>query len=187
MTGATLIRILMAVVSVMPVALNTSAQNPITLPEARDWCEKGVLAPIEGVWEYPADGVVVLIKRSDKKSAVYDITVLESEDSRLQAGTCIGRLTETPDANSFRLSQYSAKKDDVLSGLMDCSAKLTSDKCGICVSTPKLKLRMNPTILLPGFWKVVRFSFTSPGDKIPEGLVRRYPLNISGSRQRRAL
>lgn len=184
------VRILCAI---MPVFLSVCAsltadagESATTIPVAREWCDTEVLSPVEGIWEYPADGVVVLIRRNGLKASTYDITVLESEDPRLGNGICIGHLIETPEKDCFRLSQYRLRKGDILTGMIDCVAKLTSDKGGITVSAPKLRFRMNPSILLPGFWKIVRFSLTAPTDNIPVGLVRRYPLDY-GDRHRRAL
>ncbi|MDE5813117.1 MAG: hypothetical protein K2H72_02415, partial [Muribaculaceae bacterium] len=139
--------------------------------EIREWCDSGVLSPVEGIWEYPDDGAKVCIQADPTAPGCYSITVISTPDCRLQYGDIIGLLHPTIDTRQFRLEQYTHKDKLNFMKAEQCSATLSSDGESLRVKSPKLKFKINLHTLLPKFWRVVRVSYDDPTDKLPAGLV----------------
>ncbi len=143
--------------------------------EIRNWCDTGVLNPVEGIWEYPDDGARVCIQSDPTSPGAFSITVISTPDCRLEYGDMIGRLHPTVDAKQFRLEQYTHKDKLTFTKAEQCAATLSSDGESLRVKSPKLKFKVNIHTLLPRFWRVVRVSYDDPVDKLPAGLVKVYP------------
>lgn len=143
--------------------------------DIREWCDTGILSPVEGIWEYPDDGARVCIQADPTSPGCYTITVISTPDCRLDYGDVIGRLHPTVDSRQFRLEQYTHKERMALTKAEQCAATLSSDGESLRVKSPKLKFKINLHTLLPRFWRVVRVSYDDPTDKLPAGLVKVYP------------
>lgn len=143
--------------------------------EIRDWCDTNVLAPVEGIWEYPEDGARVLIKADPSHPGSFTITIIHTPDCRLEFGDVIGRLHPTVDANQFRLEQWTHKDKSIFTKAENCAAILSNDGESLRVKSPKLKFKINLNTLLPRFWRIVRVSYDDPADKLPAGLIKVYP------------
>lgn len=143
--------------------------------EVRSWCDNNPLQPIEGIWEYPDDNTRVLIKADEVVSGAFSIIVISTPDCRLNPGDMIGRLLPSVDARQFRLEQCTRKDKLALAFPHDCTAILSADGESIRVKTKKLKLKINPTTLLPRFWRMVRISIDNPVENLPAGMVKIYP------------
>lgn len=143
--------------------------------DIREWCDTGILTPVEGIWEYPDDGARVCIQADPTSPGCYTITVISTPDCRLDYGDVIGRLHPTVDSRQFRLEQYTHKERMALTKAEQCAATLSSDGESLRVKSPKLKFKINLHTLLPRFWRVVRVSYDDPTDKLPAGLVKVYP------------
>ncbi len=143
--------------------------------EIRDWCATNVLAPIEGIWEYPEDGARVLIMADDTHPDTYAIYIIRTPDCRLEFGDIIGRLHPTVDTKQFRLEQWTHKNKSIFSNAENCAATLSADGESIRVKAPKLKLKINLNTLLPRFWRIVRVSYKNPVEDLPAGLIKVYP------------
>lgn len=143
--------------------------------EARDWCDNNAINQIEGIWEYPDDNTRVLIRADKNVPGSFSMTVLSSPDCRMAPGDILGRLYPSVDAKQFRL-KLATKKDNLnLTNSQDCVAVLSSDGESIRVKTTKIRFKISPAILLPKFWRIVRFSIDNPADDLPAGLVKLYP------------
>lgn len=59
--------------------------------------------PIEGIWQFPADGSLMAIERTDSPSGatVYRLTVVSSADRTVRPGTLIGEATPAGDSSTF--------------------------------------------------------------------------------------
>ena len=185
MLGSSIRRIILAFI---PMLLFTCLDcfGSIFIPEAVRWCEENVLHPVEGIWEYPDDGVVVLIRRKENAKHKFEIIVLESEDSRLTNGMILGELSVSPDSGKFRLSHYRESKGGVLSGLFDSAAELTSDGEALRVKAPKVKLRVSPAYILPSFFRMIRLGMERPGSTVSDGMIKIYPSGyVDGFRRSR--
>lgn len=147
----------------------------LTETEAREWCDSGVLSPVEGLWVYPSDDMRVLIKKDDSIPGTFAISVVETPDCRLKPGDIIGRLYPSADRRQFRLEQMTRKGIMGLIHPKDCVATLSSDGESLIVKSPKLKLKIMPYTLLPRFWRMLRISEKNPADDLPAGLVKVYP------------
>lgn len=145
---------------------------------AREWCDTTALQPIEGVWIYPEDNVTVLVRRlPDHDRPVYrtyDMCVVDTPDCSMIPGESIGILEATADSKSFRLRLFTKRKKGVLSGLMDCAARLTDDD-NLRVEKPGFRFRLGSLSVLPKFWRMVRISIDNPASRLPVGMVRIYP------------
>ena len=143
--------------------------------EIREWCDDGILSPVEGIWEYPDDGARVCIQADPTSPGCYSIIMISTPDCRLEYGDVIGRLHPTVDSRQFRLEQFTHKDKLSLTKAEQCAATLSSDGESLRVKSPKLKFKINLNTLLPRFWRVVRVSYDDPADKLPAGLVKVYP------------
>lgn len=63
--------------------------------------------PIEGLWQFPADGAALLIEK--QTATTYDIKILESPKLDVRPGTSIGTAVTTPDADTFD-AHFDSKK-----------------------------------------------------------------------------
>ena len=161
---------------------------PADIIEAREFCDKADLRPIEGLWTYPEDDVTVLIYRSDK-SGVYDIYVIEAADCSLDAGVKLGELHQSADPDKYTLTLYTKVKKGILSAPVSATATFSDTKESLTIKKPSIRFRFNPTRLLPYFWRMVSFSVGTK-ENAPEGMVKTYPSydgNGSSRRQPRYL
>ena len=166
--------LILASALIQTVSMPTSAFFP-TEKDIREWCDTGILSPVEGIWEYPDDGARVCIKADPTSPGAFSITVVSTPDCRLGYGDVIGRLYPTVDARQFRLEQYTHKDKLSLTKAEQCAATLSTDGESLRVKSPKLKFKVNINTLLPRFWRIVRVTYDDPIDKLPAGLVKVYP------------
>ena len=141
----------------------------------REWCDTGVLNPVEGIWEYPDDGARVCIQADPASPGSFTIYMISTPDCRLEYGDVIGHLHPTVDSRQFRLEQWTHKDKLSFTKAEQCAATLSADGESLRVKSPKLKLKINVHTLLPRFWRVARVSYDDPTDKLPAGLVKVYP------------
>lgn len=173
-----LFRITLALVPLFS-AIQAEAREPVPEPigviSALKWCDSAPLEPAEGIWEYPGEGISVLVAaESGRESARLVMRVIDSEDCRLSPGDILGYLERTPDPNRFRLIQYRKRHRGVLTSPGSCSATLGSGEDRILISQGKWKISFNPLSLLPRFWRLLKVK-VSNGEELPVGLVKRYP------------
>lgn len=166
--------LILASALILTVSVPTYAFFP-SEAEIREWCDSGILSPVEGIWEYPDDGAMVCIKADPTSPGCYAITIVSTPDCRLDYGDVIGRLHPTIDSRQFQLEQFTHKDKTTLSKAEQCAATLSADGESLRVKSPKLKFKMNLNTLLPRFWRIVRVSYDNPADKLPAGLVKVYP------------
>ncbi|MDE5846742.1 MAG: hypothetical protein K2H71_05270 [Muribaculaceae bacterium] len=167
-------RLLLASALICSISVPTHAFFP-SETDIREWCDTGVLNPVEGIWEYPDDGARVCIQADPTSPGSYSISIISTPDCRLEYGDVIGRLHPTVDRRQFRLEQFTRKDKSVFIKAEQCAATLSSDGESLRVKSPKLKFKVNVNTLLPRFWRVVRVTYDDPVDKLPAGLVKVYP------------
>lgn len=143
--------------------------------DIREWCDTGILSPVEGIWEYPDDGARVCIQADPTHPDCFAITIISTPDCRMEYGDVIGRLHPTVDSRQFRLEQFTQKDRLNLTKAEQCAATLSADGESLRVKSPKIKLKVNLNTLLPRFWRIVKVSYDDPTDKLPAGLVKVYP------------
>lgn len=161
--------------------LHVGGQTPLPpLERAMEMVDSVQLQGPEGIWEYPGEDVKVLIWRAAANhSDRYNITVLEAYDCRLDTGDVIGWLKPTAEPGKYELTQYARRN----SGLLDlpgrCSVKIGNNGNSLLISGGEaLGFTINPTLLLPRFWRMVRVKIKSKGGEPTEGLRRLYPSDI---------
>lgn len=167
-------RMIMASAVISSISLPTYAFFP-NEEDIREWCDSGILSPVEGIWEYPEDGARVCIQADPSAPGCYALTIISTPDCRLDYGDVIGRLHPTIDSKQFRLEQFTHKDKLNLTKPEQCAATLSADGESLRVKSPKLKIKINIRTLLPKFWRTVRISYDDPTDKLPAGLVKVYP------------
>lgn len=152
---------------------------PVDYLSACEYVDTRGASGVEGIWEYPGDGITVLIIRDDYDRYKYDVWVIESDDVRLKPGMLMGSLHESAQAGKFRLSLYTSVEHGLLSNLRDCYAALSKDGQSLIVESAKIKVRVSNSTLLPMFWNKLRLGLrlnvSNPLEKLPEGLRRVYP------------
>lgn len=159
---------------------------PADIVDARAYCDNSDLAPVEGLWSYPQDDVTVLITRNSSRKGVMDIYVVESADCSLSPGMMLGELLSTPDPDKYTLKLFTTVKKGMLSRPRNASVSFSENKEALIVKPDNsLKVRLNPTRLLPSFWRMVSFSLKQP-DSAPEGLVKIYPSYDGNGSSRRS-
>ncbi|MDE5674454.1 MAG: hypothetical protein K2I16_09725 [Muribaculaceae bacterium] len=165
------------------------ARIPIAfdIDRAYEICDSLPLDNIEGIWLYPSDHVSVLVLRKEPLSATllmeYEIRVLESYDSNLMPGECIGNISSTSDAKKFSVELFTERKGVNLLKPKTCTAILSND-CDVLTLRHsslkyRLRLNLNPSALLPNLWKsIIRIGTSSSGkdsETLPNGMIKTYP------------
>lgn len=171
-----LFRSLLLAVALMPAVGAAQGFTPPSTPEeAKAICDKADLRDVEGLWRFPDDDVMVMIYRNPDAIGRYDMTVVQSSDCSLPAGSKIGEMTETVDPLKFSLSLSTKLKkgkpvlpQKIVATYNDNKESLTFSK------GTSLKFRFNPTRLLPYFWRMLSIS-VKEGETPPEGLIKIYP------------
>lgn len=169
-------RIRILICLLLTVSMHAGAiKPPMDYIEAMEICDDADLRPVEGLWTYPEDDVTVLIFRNNQHKGIYDIFVVEAADCSLSAGMKLGELHESVDPDKFTLKLFTAVKKGMLSAPLQAIATYSETKESLTVkkSSP-IGIRLNPTRLLPGFWKIVSLSLKSK-DSAPEGMLKIYP------------
>lgn len=168
------VRTILASVLMLAASVPTHAFFP-SESDIREWCDTGILSPVEGIWEYPDDGARVCIQADPTAPGSFSITVINTPDCRLEYGDVIGRLHPTVDAKQFRLEQFTRKDRLNFTKAEQCAATLSADGESLRVKSPKLKFKVNINTLMPRFWRIVRVTYDDPVEKLPAGLVKVYP------------
>lgn len=152
---------------------------PLDITEAREYADRIGASGVEGIWEYPGDGIIVMIMHDERERYRYIICVVESADVRLKPGDIMGYLTESAKPGKYRLSLCTAVEHGLPEKLCDCVASLSSDKESLLVEGLKVKVKVGASTLLPVFWNklrtTLRISVENPLEKLPEGMRRIYP------------
>ncbi|MDE6294714.1 MAG: hypothetical protein K2M03_01480 [Muribaculaceae bacterium] len=156
-----------------------SVEIPVDYTAACDYIDIKGATGAEGLWEYPGDGITVLIVRDDYDKYKYSIRVVESDDVRLKPGMLMGHLYESAQAGKYRMSLYTSMEHGLPAKLKDCYAVLSKDMQTLTVESAKVTVKVGASTLLPVFWNKLRLSLrlnvTNPLEKLPEGLRRIYP------------
>lgn len=155
--------------------------------EAMEFCDQTDLRQIEGLWTYPEDDTTVLIYRNKEKKGIYDIIVVEAADCSLSPGMKLGELSSSTDPDKFNLKLYTIIKNGVLSGATTAVATFSEKKESLTVkASSPIKIRINPTRLLPSFWRLISVSFKSK-ESAPEGMIKIYPSYDGNNSSRREI
>lgn len=169
------LRMALLVLSSLLVAGARAVEPPADYIEAREICDRSDLRPIEGLWTYPEDDVTVMIYRNGEKKGIYDIYVVEAADCSLEPGMKLGELHDTADPDKYKISLFTVVKKGILSMPCEAIATYSESKESLTVKkTGRVSLRINPTRLLPSFWRLASISVKSK-DPAPEGMIKVYP------------
>ncbi len=143
------------------------------------------LQPIEGIWEYKADGMTLAIERCEGLAAAScRIVLLESADTHLLPGTVIGYVAPSVTPSKWQLWLYSERDKIGLQRPLECVATLSADASTLTFDPPrwKVKVRANVGRLLPG---LLGRLYVSPqideGERLPVGFNKIYPANGNGN------
>lgn len=158
-------------------ALKPLHLGPSALEQAIAQADTVMLQGPEGIWEYPGEDVVVSIlgDHSGEKGK-YCIRVVEAFDTRLHPGDLLGMLAATAKPGEYELLQYTRRNKNLLDLPGKCLVTLTSDSRSLLIApSSRLALSLNPTSLLPKFWRTVRLTVNESNKQAAEGLIRIYP------------
>ncbi|MDE6010312.1 MAG: hypothetical protein K2F87_02540 [Muribaculaceae bacterium] len=137
------------------------------------------LGRVEGIWEYPADETAVMVIADPMRKGAYGIFLVETTDCRLTPGMLLGRLEESPNSEKFKISLCSRLAGGLPTGWQEGLASLSQTGDALLIEMPKLKLSLNPSMVLPVLWNRLRLNLrvkhTDPLDRLPEGWIRVFP------------
>lgn len=163
----------------------TAINPPSDYLEAMRFCDNADLRNIEGMWSYPEDDVTVLVYRSDAKKGVYDIFVVEAADCSLSPGMKLGEIHESAEPDKFNLKLFTKIKKGLLATPGTALAVYSENKESLIIKKASVGIRINPTRLLPSFWRIVSVSLKSK-ETAPEGMIKVYPSYDGNQSTRRA-
>lgn len=137
------------------------------------------LSPIEGIWEYPADEVSLMVLKDNSAKGKYNIFFVEGIDCRLWPGQELGSIEETANSTKFKISLCSAISDGLPGQVLTGLATLSDNSDVLTIEMPKMKLRLTPSIIIPTLWNRLRLNLriksTDPLEKLPEGWIKTFP------------
>lgn len=146
---------------------------------AIEWCSRNSLQPVEGIWDFPEDNVTVLITRKHDNpnitSPTYCMIAVETPDCRIKPGEVIGELEELPDAKSYKIKIKSKRNGLSIFAPTSSLAILTNNNRGLIVKKSKVKVTLNPSVMLSKYLRIVNFKFLNPVSDAPSGLLKIYP------------
>lgn len=171
---------LLSIFIFLVVAISAIARDRICdMGMARKWCDETMLHRVEGIWEDIGDETYFLICRSELQDNLYDIIVVESPDTRLTPGDCVGMLKSSPVSTKFEMGLYRTKKKGIFADLGKCLAVLNEKEDALLVSNRKVKISIGARYLFPSFWRILRVKTIDPLESLPKGLVRIYPKQVN--------
>lgn len=157
--------------------------RPINLTQAQKWCDTTALHSLEGIYYFPSNECVVLIKANDRHPLLppscYHIINIESQNILIAPGQIIGYLFPTGDPAQFRLTLYSHITDGGLKKPRDYAARFSPQQAALTYDKPKTRIKFNPLALIPKLNRIIRISHDDPTNNIREGFIRIYPINTS--------
>lgn len=152
---------------------------PSNLTEAMAVIDNLPATPEEGIWEYPEDGVKVIILRNPHENHRFDISVVQSDDVRLKPGMRMGTLRSSVEKGKYRLSLCSNVKNGKAAGMRDCLARLSENGEALIIERPSVRFRITPSMVIPLFWSRVRLNVRlnvdDPVSRLHEGMRKIYP------------
>ena len=187
----TLFRSLPSLLTALLLFLASGPAEARTLPpadivSAMELCAEADLHSVEGIWHFPDDEVTVLIWRSRECPGRYDMTVIEADDVSLKGGDSIGFLEESPDPSRFSMTLCT----EIRNGLPRIPRRLMAtykpEQETIVTEWIKIRLSLNPSRLLPNFWRFAGLKFSNPLDRLPHGLRRLFPSYDGNGNSRRS-
>lgn len=153
-----------------------SGENRIVdIGMAKSYCDDNILAAPEGIWEFPEDETVVLIKASRTEKRSYDIIVLETPDCRLDPGDVIGSLKTVAEKNKYRLKLFAHRKDRLFTDSRDCLATMDNGAETLLIYPKKIRITFRSLGFLPKFWRLISVKVENPLDNLHRGLIKIYP------------
>lgn len=176
---------LLLCLSCLPGFGNTTPGNSFKIGSFHDRGEAEALIstlplkPIEGIWEYPADEIALMVIRDNTHKGRYRILHVESIDCRLFPGMELGWIEESPDKSKFKIYLCSHLCDGLPGDRRQGLATLSANGESLIIEMPEVKFKISPSIIFPTLWNKLRLSLrvnsTNPLDKLPEGWIKTFP------------
>jgi len=177
------------------------AENPVAydIDRACEICDSMPLGSIEGIWLYPDDNVTILVLKTDGISPTalpeFEISVVETTECNMRPGEKIGIFRATADPKKFSMELYTEREKGLLSKPKSCVVTLGNEEETLMLpkkskSGLNLRFSLNPTLLLPRMWRIIRFGTSSrntQSDTPPIGLVKIYPSYDGNGSSRRKI
>lgn len=170
------------------IHLRGMAANPVAydMDMAKEICAALPLDNVEGIWVYPDDKVTVLILNDNSGNSafpVYNISVVETSDARLHPGDNLGKLESTAQDGIYKIELATERRNELLLKPKTVLANLSKEGDAFIFKRQKspfrLRLNLNFSRLLPGFWKMISTGISSSGSsqtmQAPVGMIKIYP------------
>lgn len=143
------------------------------MAQLSDW----PLHHIEGIWQFPANGLEVAIVRTDRDSSsprrIYDLIVVSSPDRALRAGTLMGRIVPSSKRGEYDARIYTRTVGSRLTLPGKFILTLSDDDTSLDIRPVKGRLIYNLWRLLPYLWRYAVY----PSRQTPhaDGCIRIFP------------
>lgn len=187
-----LLPLLLATLSALPVTANgddTLPAESVIMPgvdeaSMRTYFDQAGVQPLEGLWEFPDDNMVVAIeeRRGEAHGHHYTLMLVSSDNLEMLPGTIIGSMTSTADPSKLCLWLYSERSHITLTKPMECVATLSDNGTTLLFDPPhlRLKVRVNFARFLPSIFGKLSIYPDKHEEKAPTGFKKIYPANGNG-------
>lgn len=176
---------LLLIIAFFPAAFATvcraetheKASDIFDITSAMEFCDNELISDPEGIWEFPDDETVVMIRRSQWNRHSFDIILLTTPDCRLHGGDIIGYAERNAEQRKFKVKLFTQLKHDFLSDPGECLGELNSDGTAFLFQPKKYKISFSVRgfSILPKFWRLINISVKNPLDNLKRGMVKIYP------------
>lgn len=129
---------------------------------------------IEGIWQFPSDGIEIAIMRRDSRDpAVYNMIMLRSPRRSTRPGTIIGMAVRTAKTGVYDARIYTRSHGSTLYAPKKFRLNLSNDDTNLLFEKRKGAFSFN-------FWRLLPFSLRysvrrNEPDKSTAGCIRVYP------------
>lgn len=129
---------------------------------------------IEGIWQFPSDGIeIAIIRRDSREPAVYNMIMLKTPRRATRPGTIIGLATRTAKSGVYDAKIYTRAHGSTLYAPKKFRLNLSNNDTNLLFEKRKSAFSFN-------FWRLLPFSLRytvrrNEPEKSTDGCIRIYP------------
>lgn len=132
---------------------------------------------IEGIWQFPSDGIeIAIIRRDNREPAVYNMILLKSPRRSTRPGTIIGLASRTAKSGVYEAKIYTRSHGSTLYSPKKFRLNLSDEDTNLLFEKRKGAFSFN-------FWRFLPFSLRytvrkNQPEKSTAGCIRIYPAPV---------
>lgn len=129
---------------------------------------------IEGIWQFPADGIeIAIMRRDNREPAVYNMIMLQTPRRATRPGTIIGLVTRSAKSGVYDAKIYTRAHGSILFAPKKFRLNLSDNDTNLLFEKRKSAYSFN-------FWRLLPFSLRytvrrNEPEKSTAGCIRIYP------------